>query len=301
MLATRAARASRSSNAFPTFPNSRFRSWLTTRSSCSSAPSVPQAFSHLRFIRAISFRPIARPFSSMAGPLSREYCERSRTRLNAPLQADGAAREILPLSSGPLTPQAIWAALNHFMPEGSIVSDEAGMSSRGRRGHERRRAARLVEPDWRLDWTSFVRRSWCCRCSPRLQGVCHAGGRRRPVYASGTVDTGAREARRRQCDLQQRPVRHSRLRSQTTRHQPRCEGRIALRSRIAVHRLGLTLTRVRCSGNSSLDSEEFNSVLRDAIEHPRTMSHRSKVGAPPEQKEIAELAPILIEHPGSTS
>lgn len=51
--------------------------------------------------------------------------------LKAPLQADGATRQLLPLSSGPLTPQAIWAALNHLMPEGSIVSDEAGMSSRG--------------------------------------------------------------------------------------------------------------------------------------------------------------------------
>jgi acetolactate synthase I/II/III large subunit len=42
-----------------------------------------------------------------------------------------AQRTVLPLLSGPLTPAAIWAALNNFMPEGSIVSDEAGMSSRG--------------------------------------------------------------------------------------------------------------------------------------------------------------------------
>lgn len=46
-------------------------------------------------------------------------------------QASVAAREVLPLHSGNLTPAAIWAALNNFMPEGSIVSDEAGMSSRG--------------------------------------------------------------------------------------------------------------------------------------------------------------------------
>jgi acetolactate synthase-1/2/3 large subunit len=51
--------------------------------------------------------------------------------IKAPTNVDGAERKVLPLQSGALTPGAIWAALNHFMPEGSIVSDEAGMSSRG--------------------------------------------------------------------------------------------------------------------------------------------------------------------------
>jgi acetolactate synthase-1/2/3 large subunit len=40
-------------------------------------------------------------------------------------------RWILPLQSGALSPSAIWSALNHMMPEGSIVSDEAGTASRG--------------------------------------------------------------------------------------------------------------------------------------------------------------------------
>jgi acetolactate synthase-1/2/3 large subunit len=53
------------------------------------------------------------------------------SEIKAPAKVDGAAREVLPLQSGALGPNAIWAALNHFMPEGSIVSDEAGMSSRG--------------------------------------------------------------------------------------------------------------------------------------------------------------------------
>lgn len=33
--------------------------------------------------------------------------------------------------SGPLTPKAVWAAVNRLLPEGSIVSDEAGVSSVG--------------------------------------------------------------------------------------------------------------------------------------------------------------------------
>lgn len=53
------------------------------------------------------------------------------SEIKAPAKVDGAAREVLPLQSGALGPNAIWAALNHLMPEGSIVSDEAGMSSRG--------------------------------------------------------------------------------------------------------------------------------------------------------------------------
>src|SRR5262249_25650095 len=51
--------------------------------------------------------------------------------LAAKEKVEGARREVLPLQSGALTPNAIWAALNRFMPEGSIVSDEAGVTSRG--------------------------------------------------------------------------------------------------------------------------------------------------------------------------
>ncbi|MDB5557165.1 MAG: thiamine pyrophosphate protein domain protein TPP-binding protein [Enterovirga sp.] len=41
------------------------------------------------------------------------------------------ARQTLPLPTGPLTAGAIWAAMNHLMPDGSIVCEEAGVSSRG--------------------------------------------------------------------------------------------------------------------------------------------------------------------------
>lgn len=53
------------------------------------------------------------------------------SEIKAPAKVDGAVREVLTLHTGALSPGAVWAALNHFMPEGSIVSDEAGMSSRG--------------------------------------------------------------------------------------------------------------------------------------------------------------------------
>jgi acetolactate synthase I/II/III large subunit len=42
-----------------------------------------------------------------------------------------AERRLVPLASGALVPEAIWATLNHHLPDHAIVVDEAGVSSRG--------------------------------------------------------------------------------------------------------------------------------------------------------------------------